>query len=311
MTQNMAVVVVSFRSSELLSHNLRHLSDTAQIVIVDSFSSTRERSSVRRLCQENGWLLVEPDTNVGFGRGMNAGVRAARSRLGAENFLLLNPDARIAAESVAALTEETLQHPRRISAPRILRPDGSTWFDGMDLYLEDGHMRASRRRDPNLQSRVAPWLTGACLAISAGLWDELSGFDEDYFLYWEDVDLSWRAVQLGAELQVLPEVTALHDEGATQRESDSTASPEKSDLYYYYNTRNRLLFAAKNLDRVDQQRWLKTSWAEAIAILRRGGNRQFLRPRGPLGAAIRGTRDGRREFRDYATRINPTVDGPR
>ncbi len=70
-------------------------------------------------------------------------------------------------------------------------------------------------------------------------------------------------MQLGAELQVLPEVTALHDEGATQRESDSALSPEKSDLYYYYYyyyyTRNCLLFAAKNLDRVNQQRWVKTS----------------------------------------------------
>ncbi len=153
MTQNMAVVIVNFRSSDLLSHNLRRLSDTAPIVIVDSFSSTSERTSARSLCQEHGWHIVEPDTNVGFGDGINAGVRAARSRLGAENFLLLNPDARSTAESVAALTQETVQHPRMISAPRILRPDGSTWFDGMDLYLDDRHMRASRRRDPNLKPR--------------------------------------------------------------------------------------------------------------------------------------------------------------
>ena len=52
-----------------------------------------------------------------------------------------------------------------------------------------------------LGSDEVMWLTGASLAMSITLWEQVGGFDERYFLYWEDVDLSWRILQAGGELE--------------------------------------------------------------------------------------------------------------
>ncbi len=78
------------------------------------------------------------------------------------------------------------------------------------------------------------------MAFTISLYELVGGYDESYFLYWEDVDFSVRASHVGAHLQVLTDVTAIHDEGGTQ---ETTKGRAKSLLYYRYNTRNRLLFA--------------------------------------------------------------------
>jgi GT2 family glycosyltransferase len=139
------------------------------------------------------------------------------------------------------------------------------------------------------------WLSGACLLVGRAVWLELGGFDEDYFLYWEDVDLCIRAASRGCELVVDDQATAVHDEGGTQatRMAGPTGSA-KSSTYYYYNTRNRLMFAAKNLGVEDQHRWVRSSIGAAYHILLRGGRRQLVHPRSTLVPAIQGTIAGLR-----------------
>ncbi|MGO4493862.1 glycosyltransferase, partial [Arthrobacter sp. 2YAF22_2] len=192
----MAIVVVNYGSHELLERNLVPVSEhspDAIVVIVDSFSDIPEREAVVTLAERRGWLTVLPATNVGFGGGMNLGVAAAYAA-GARFFLLLNPDAALNAESLRSLREEANAEPMTLLAPKIFRPDGTVWFDGSDLDLNDGSTRASRKNSAAAPGRNVPWLTGACLMVSHELWQEVGGFDERYFLYWEDVDLSYRVL---------------------------------------------------------------------------------------------------------------------
>lgn len=296
----LAVIVVNFGSHQLLATNLvavsRH-TPNACIIVVDSFSDESERGAVKGLAERNGWLTVLPATNVGFGGGINLGVALARQQ-GAKCFLLLNPDAFLGAESLHLLWTAVHGDPMTLLAPKILRPDGTIWFDGADLDLNDGATRASRNSSPGASGGNVPWLSGACLMISNELWDLVGGFDERYFLYWEDVDLSYRVQSAGARIRVLEGAPAVHDEGGTHDDAQKRPSSRaKSGTYYYYNVRNRLLFAGLNLNIDAQQRWKRTAARAALDILLRGGRRQFLRPLGPLRAAVKGTLDGRRLMR--------------
>lgn len=295
-----AVVVVNYGSHELLRKNIvplsRHSPEIA-VVIVDNYTNQAERAAVGQLSAAMGWTLKAPQNNLGFGAGMNLGVAAA-IEAGSRYFLLLNPDACIDENSLEILLDAVITEPMAMVAPRILRPDGTIWFDGSDLYLDSGETRSSRK---GLQypGRRRPWLTGACLVVSKELWVLTGGFDESYFLYWEDVDLSFRVVANGGRIDVLREATAVHDEGGTHllRAKESRA---KSPLYYYYNIRNRLLFASLNLSADDVRRWKRSSLKAAYNIVLRGGRRQFLAPISgaqALGAAIRGTWDGLRVIR--------------
>lgn len=288
--RRLAIVVVNYASHALLEANLAAVAQAtpdAAVVVVDNFSSRREQHDVQALADSHGWSLVCLPENAGFGAGMNAGVAAAKE-LGAEAFLLLNPDAMIAADSLALLREALELEPLTLLAPIMYDAGGALWFDGADLLWENGQTRSASRRTEG--QRFQPWLSGACLLASAQLWDTVDGFDERYFLYWEDVDLSYRVVLAGGGLRVLKEATAVHDEGGTQTaDAHRRRGRAKSNLYYYYNIRNRLLFAALHLPAQERKQWKGRAVAAAREVLLRGGRRQFIRPFGAVSAAVRGT----------------------
>ena len=84
----------------------------------------------------------------------------------------------------------------------------------------------------------------------------------------------------------------MHAEGGTQAEGQLRAGQRKSRAYYYYNTRNRMLFAARLLDTDDVRRWRRSAWPVAREILLQGGRRQLLESLSPLTAVVRGTAAG-------------------
>lgn len=299
LTGRLAIMVVNYGSHDLLATNLTavHLAAPgAQVVVVDNPTTSEERTLVEALCSEHGWSLAAPATNVGFGSGMN--LAAAEVDVDVTQLLLLNPDATIGAEDLQRLRDHVSRHPSDLVAPTILTPTGALWSTGVDLLLDSGEMRGWHRRtgEPDL-ARLQPWLSGACLLLSRELWERIGGFDDDYFLYWEDVDLSRRVLEAGGQLVVVPEAVAVHDEGATHR--GDTPLRAKSATYYYYNVRNRLLFAAKHLDAEHQRTWLRATPRVAYQVLLQGGRRQFRHPSRTLVPAARGAYDGFRLVRQY------------
>jgi len=290
-----AVIVVNYGSSDLLQQNLAPLvrrAPGAVCVVVDNFTEPAERQAVVALAAVEGWSVVLPEGNDGFGSGMNQGVARARA-LGARHFLLLNPDAVVDVEALRKLLAFSREHPGTMAAPRILRPDGSVWFDGSDLYLDDGRIRSTRRRDQAPPGPIDEWLSGACLIVSDDLWERSGGFDEDYFLYWEDVDLSKRVVTAGGSLAVVGDVSIVHAEGGTQKGGGHVVSGEaKSTVYYFHNIRNRLLYATKHLDDEGLVKWRAASRRVAWEILLQGGRRQFVTSPGTLLVAYRAHRAG-------------------
>lgn len=287
-----ALVVVSYGSHALLEQNLGPWdSPTAHgwhVVVVDNPTTSAERDAVRALCARRGWELVEPGTNLGFGGGCRAGVDAAR-RAGARSVVLLNPDAVLAPAAAAELARRVEHDPDLILAPRIVGPDGRTWFAGAELDPRTGRTASRRPQDGS----TVLWLTGACLAMTTTAWERLDGFCDDYFLYWEDVDLSWRWQRAGGRLDIAEDLECVHDQGGTQRES-GPAPRGKSALYYYYNCRNRLLFAAHHLDARGRLAWAVRSPAHARRVVLRGGRRQLLHPGRCVVPALRGTVSGLR-----------------
>jgi N-acetylglucosaminyl-diphospho-decaprenol L-rhamnosyltransferase len=287
------VVVVSYGSHTLLADTLVATLATepsARAVVVDNYTDDDERQAVVRLAAQHGWAVELPDTNLGFGGGMNRGVARALAD-GATRVLLLNPDAVVQPGGLAALGAALDADPMALVSPVVVRPDGSPFASGTtDLLLRDGTMRATRRRPPGSREPVVEWLSGACVAATDRLWRAVGGFDDRYFLYWEDVDLSMRVQRAGGSLAVVEQARAVHDEGATH--DDATTSRAKSPTYYYFNIRNRLLFAALHLDSHAARRWVLTAPRAARAVLLQGGRRQLVTGLAPWRSAVRGTWDG-------------------
>jgi GT2 family glycosyltransferase len=282
---DVVVVVVNYGSHELLERNLTALD--VPVVVVDNHRDAAATAAVTTLARRRGWHLRAQPVNLGFGAAVNIGAAEAL-RLGADVLLVLNPDAVITPEVVEQLRRAALDDPRALVIPRLLRPDGSVWFRGGLVAYDAGGLRPHRGTVPE---RHEEWLTGACLAVHRDFWAELGGFDEDYFLYWEDVDLSVRCTRLGGRLVVRDDLTAVHDAGGTQ---DGAGGRAKSAVYYYYNCRNRLLFAAKHLAPADRWRWLLRTPVDVRRVLLRGGRRQFRHPGRTIWPAVRGAAAGAR-----------------
>lgn len=299
-----ALVVVNYGSSALLSRNLpRSASGIPIVVVVDSWSGATERETIRRLAQEHGWLLEEPDRNTGFGTGCNLGAARALHE-GATTIVLLNPDAWIDSAGLATLVEQVEDDRALLLAPRIVNGRGAPWMSGtMDLRLADGTVRSSRHRPPGAE--VMEWVSGAVMVMSAVLWSASRGFDDDYFLYWEDIDLCRRVQATGGSVRVDSSVTAVHDEGGTQ---SSTSRRAKSGAYYRFNIRNRALYASKWLDPVDRRRWARQIPRTAWGTLLTGGRRQFLQGAAPWAAYVRGVLAA---YRVVLTRRADRAGGPR
>ena len=280
------MVVVNYGSLDLLEANL-DADDwgptVSEVVVVDNFTTDRQRNALRDVSDRRGWELVELDRNVGFGAGMNAGVARARE-LGCTVFLLLNPDASITRPVIESLYDSCVADPLTMVAPRIISSNGNVWFSGATVLMERGETSTAAGTD---SSAPGGWLSGACMAVHADLWARLDGFDDDYFLYWEDVDLSWRCTAVGGDLVVRPDLTVIHSVGGTQKGRGKSAG------YAYYNCRNRLRFATKHLTRTQRLRWMARSPIYAIHVCTRGsGRRVLLRRPTLLVAALGGTLAG-------------------
>lgn len=279
------VVVVNYAASDLLAANLGGLAlADAEVIVVDNWSSAAERAAVTALAEANGWHLVPMTDNRGFGPGVNAGAEVALE-LGCAVVLLLNPDVQVTPETVAALRSASLDQPYALISPTLVDLTGAVNFAGSVLDLTDGRNRGARAARPT-QHPTMFWLTAACLAVPAEVWRRTGGFDEHYFMYWEDVDFNYLARAAGAELVLRSDLTAVHDQGGTQGPRHGRA---KSALYYFYNCRNRLRFAVRHLPRRTVLGWLLRTPRVSWEILLRGGRRQLVDRPGLGLAAVRGT----------------------
>ncbi|POH68336.1 hypothetical protein C3B59_06500 [Cryobacterium zongtaii] len=282
----LGIVVVNHGEPDLLELNLVGIgrrARTGRVVVVDNFTGLANREATTVLCAREGWTLIAPGIDLGFGAAVNAGVRLLRSH-GCDRLLILSPDVRIDEPGMLTLAQGCAAEPQRILSPRIVGTDGSLWFGGGTVDIRRG--RALMADDAD-SSAPGGWLSGACLMIHASLWDWLDGCDEGHFRSWEDVDLSWRCVAAGGCLAVHSDVTAVRSTRSFP------VAGEVSPLDVYSACRSRLTFAARHLGRRHIVQWLLASPGYAVSVLRNGSHRSRTgRPGALLVAAVRGTAAG-------------------
>jgi GT2 family glycosyltransferase len=218
-------------------------------VVVDNASSDGSASIAGEFPQAT---LVRNAENVGFGRAVNQALAVARAPL----VLLMNPDCRLEAGAIDTLRRELGRHPGcAIVGPRILDPDGAEQGSARgdpDMFTGlFGRSAALRRWFPSLgisernvvpsslvpagESRAVDWLSGACMLARSAALGDVGGFDERYFLYWEDADLCRRLRRAGHHVRYVPSAVAVHRVGhssSTVRVPALKAFHASAYLYY-------------------------------------------------------------------------------
>lgn len=283
-------MIVTYNSSGYLERCLASLrSEGTVITVVDNSVCAAERDRTAAIVAAHGSEYVATARNTGFGAGVNLGVAVAGP--GEDDWIwLLNPDTEVTPGCVDALVEaaETLQ--AQLLSPLITMGADRTrvWFAGGDLDLRKGFC-AHRQYGAHV-SEVSPspvqcsFLTGAALFVSASLWSALGGMREDLFLYWEDADLSHRAVQFGAVLTTVPRARVWHRVGG------SGGDTGMNEWYHYYMQRNRQILASECLG--SAWRALRRTAPMVVRSLLLAIFREESGRAGKAAASVRGTVDG-------------------
>jgi GT2 family glycosyltransferase len=198
---SVSAIVIGYNSWDDLAANLEGPVSTpgCEVILVDNGSSDGSAEYVRTLFPDVS-VIASPD-NLGFGGGANLGA----SRANADVLLFLNPDISIDDHAITALTARVRQS-RGIAGPVILDEGSGERQYGFRLDLL-GMTTESLAPTPPL------FVQGCALAIDAGLFGRIGGFEARYFLFSEDAELCWRAAGAGAAVDIVADAQAFHGGG--------------------------------------------------------------------------------------------------
>ncbi len=227
----MSIAIVNYNTRDELRACLETvcLDAPAEIIVVDNAS--RDTSVEMVQSQFSNARLIANRANVGYGAAANQALRACAS----EYVLLLNSDTRLARGACAALTAYMDTHPRAaIVGPRLLNADGSLQAScypdptPREIFLQEstlGRATRSLRTWEHDRARVVPWVLGAALAMRRAAFEAIGGFDESFFLYWEEADLCYRLRRAGWEIHFAPVTAVFHRGGASTRQQPAMTLP--------------------------------------------------------------------------------------
>jgi GT2 family glycosyltransferase len=151
--------------------------------------------------------VLRPGRNTGFAGGCNLGAAA----LDTEYLALVNSDCVVAPDTLAQLVAEAARPGIGPVMASIRLPDGRLNSGGNPVHLIGLSWAGGLHRT---ETRTAPYdvtgASGACLLLATTVWKQLGGFDEEYFAYLEDSELSLRAWRLGLAARCVPTAVARH-----------------------------------------------------------------------------------------------------
>ncbi|WP_297540469.1 glycosyltransferase family 2 protein [Roseovarius sp.] len=185
-----------------------------EIVLVDNDSGDGSFETMQKATAD--WdrvRVVQAGHNGGFGAGNNAGMRAGLSDGTRPDYVyILNSDAFPAPDAIAALVDHLETHPKTgLAGSHIHGPDGAAHVTCFHFPSALGEFEGAARIGPIsrlLHAHTVPlpvpqttqtvdWVAGASLMIRQDVLDEIGGFDERFFLYFEETDLCLRAARAG------------------------------------------------------------------------------------------------------------------
>lgn len=209
-----SIVIVNFNSADYLERCLKSLYKMAlfsvEIIVIDNASTDGSIGRVRYKYPQVRWIINH--TNLGFGGACNL---AAQVGLG-EYLAFLNPDTVVTPNWLEAMIAVLDGDPKvGMVTPKILLLHIPNWINtcGNDVHISGltlcRGMGASRHEFIHMQQVSA--VSGAAFVIRRELFELLGGFDESFFLYMEDTDLSWRARLAGWYILYIPQSLVFHD----------------------------------------------------------------------------------------------------
>jgi len=223
---SLAIVTVSYRSGDAMADLIDSIEHSTVLPATTVIVNNAADDPVRLASDRASVHVIEAGRNLGYGGAVNLGVRSLDPRI--EWVLITNPDVRLGTKALASLLATARSMPSAGAwGPKIKDSRNKVYPSARELpSLRTGIGHAlfanawrknpwtRRYRGENRPSggswRETGWLSGSCLLVRRSAFDAIGGFDESYFMYFEDVDLGKRMTESGWQNIYAPAATVVH-----------------------------------------------------------------------------------------------------
>jgi N-acetylglucosaminyl-diphospho-decaprenol L-rhamnosyltransferase len=258
---DIAVIIVTYKSAQLTVDALRSVAaerksagPQIRAVIIDNASG--DAPEIGEAIKVNAWddwasVVISP-RNGGFSYGNNLGIERAYSIRRPDYVYLLNPDAQIRSGAITTLVGFLEARPDvGIAGSSFEDFDGSEWpiafrFPGVLSEISSGLQiglisqllrRWETARIMTQTTQPTDWICGASMMIRPAVFEAIGGFDENYFLYFEETDFCYRARRAGYPTWYVPASRVMHIRGQSTKVTDLNLGPKRLPAYWFASRR--------------------------------------------------------------------------
>ena len=223
---SLSIIIVNYNVEDHLKRCLRSIDSGADVWVVDNASTD---GSVEQVKINFPWVkIIESQENLGFSKAINRAVREAKG----DCLLLLNPDTEFKPESYTFIKKRCSQLHAKAFGFRQVDAQGNFQLSfGFRPNLSNELMRRSIQRRLDRKGRwlaaiidrifskptSVSWVAGSSLLVGRDAFEKIDGFDENFFLFFEDIDFCLRLEQSGINVIYEPSITLLHHRGESSK----------------------------------------------------------------------------------------------
>jgi len=233
---SLSIIIITWNSEEFIEKCLKSVFDTRgstdlEVIVIDNASQDTITKIIERFKPEV--RLISNQINLGYAKGNNQGIEVSKG----DYILLLNPDVELK-ENCSKVMFDFMENHKDIDAlgPQLLNPDGTIqpscrefpdfsillWeLTGLSLlFPKSKNFGGWRKGYFDFQSpREVDQPMGSCLFLRRKVIQKIGAFDEQFPIFFNDVDLCYRIKKSGGKLYFLPEAKALHYKGGSTRQA--------------------------------------------------------------------------------------------
>lgn len=236
----LSIIILNYNTKELTSKCVRSLINLYreqierkefELILVDNNSSDGSIQSFEKI---KFIKLVKNKENYGFSKGNNIGTKKTQG----EYILFLNSDTRIENQGLIKMIDFLQRNPKvGVLGGKLVNPDGSqqascgNFYSLINLPLIFSEWIGFRKKPTKIQN--VDWVSGGSMMIRRELFEELKGFDENFFMYMEDMELCFRVKKRGFQTFFFPDIKIIHQELGSSDRSFAVNQIYKGILYFF------------------------------------------------------------------------------
>ena len=231
---DISFIVINYRSRDYLRRCVESIFKYAKNFSFEVVIVNNDDAPLNGYSDLKNIRIIEHNLNFGFAQAANLGTKNAIGKI----LFFLNSDTEILDNNISEILGALSDLSVGAAAPKLILPNGSPqpWGAGYEITILDivknnfGFIKSSSIWTQDETSEI-DWASGAALAISKEVFEKCNGFDEKFFMYFEDVDLCKRIRKTGKKIMLLPHIKIMHLGGQSKL-------GEKTQKKQYYESQN-------------------------------------------------------------------------